>query len=1168
MHRLLLRQLKRAMPELSDPANAPESLGRLLRLVDEAYHQFAAERELLDRSLEISSAELIQHNALARAVFQSLPDVFIWFTHEGLIKDCKGGSESLFGLRPKDIIGRNALHCPEIGDPAAFRQALHVLPSAQLFQAEYTVRQGERAKHCEARFTRLDDRMCLALIRDISAQVQAREAERAIQERLDRIIEFLPDATIVVDSEHRVIAWNKAMEDMTGVGKADILGKGDFEYALPFYGHRRPLLLDFIGQDPSSAYPMYTPDQCGAGGLASEVFVPALNDGRGAFVWAKATPLYDSRGLVIGAIQTVRDVTEKKRTEIATSILNRVSTATSSALSEHDMMESVFHALAEHAHILGAYVAITDHVLGLRSFSFFRDSLPDGSAQPTRTAFKLVNSIIHSGQPQIVRDDHRPAEAGAPLVSAHWSGQPIRGNGQILGGLAVWMDETSALLLDNDGTLLNAITDHLGQALTREMIARALCASEKKYRSIFENASEGIFQISLDQELLSANPAMAQILGYTSVDELMTAATGFLERLFPAPERLELLERLLKTGAVHNFVFSTTRQNGSTTWLRTNIRAVRASTGAIELLEGSLEDINERRAMERDMDVQKKLFRQLFDNSPQPILLQGPSGLPLDLNPSFSELFGLTLKDEQELFEILLPPDNLAESYAFLGEVLSGKSVVRETHRRHKNGRVFPVSMLGYPYMVDDKINGAFLVFSDISERKSYEERLTRQALRDSLTGLANRTLFMNRLTQAMQRSKRKRDYRFAVLMIDLDGFKRVNDTLGHQAGDQLLREISRRLTDCLRAVDTVARLGGDEFAVLLEDFQANREAVAIIRRILNDVRQPMRIMGREITVSASIGVVLNTLPYESPNELLRDADISMYRSKERGKNQFKVFSKHMFDQVVRTVQRETDLREALANNEFELYFQPIYTVHDRSLGGFEALIRWNHPTDGLILPGEFIDSVPDAALEMDIGRWTLRHGCQALGMWKRQFPGLNISLSINLSPKDLGQPSLIPFMSELLSAEEVDPLSLKLEITETAVMDDPALAIVKLNRLKTLGIQIAMDDFGTGYSSLSYLQRLPIDILKIDRSFISTMLENPNNLEIVRVILGLGKILQKRCVAEGVETEAQLQALSELGCDFCQGFLVGRPMPMDAAMSMLSTLAAKQDNRLEPTSA
>ncbi|NCD25386.1 MAG: bifunctional diguanylate cyclase/phosphodiesterase [Deltaproteobacteria bacterium] len=1154
MHRLLLRQLKRVMPELSDPATAPEPLARLLQLVDEAYRQFEDEQEILDRSLEISSAELIQHNALARAVFQSLPDVFIWLTTDGRIKDCRGGVAQLFGTRPEELVGRVVRDCPELGDPAIFQHALDTLTHTHLFQTEYTLRRADRGLHCEARFAVLDDQTRLALIRDISSQVQAREAERAIQDRLDRIIEFLPDPTLVVDNEHRVIAWNKALEDMTGIPKEAMLGKGDHEYALPFYGYRRPILLDFIGKDPSPAYPMYTADQGESEALASEIFVPTLHGGRGAFIWATATPLHDDQGTIVGAIQAIRDVTEKKRAEIATRVLHQISTAIAGASDERAMLDNVFRILAEHLKILGAYVAIADPTLGLRTYPFFQDQPPTAKKAQTKSPiFHLIESVIHTGQARNLRDR---GPSRSTLAPSSWLGQPIHGNGRILGALAVWLEDTAALLLGPEGALLTSIADHLGQAMVHAMTAKALRDSEKKYRSIFENATEGIFQVSLDQDLLSANPAMAQILGYASVDALMAESTGFLRRMLPSQERVALLDRLLTTNVVNNLIFATTRQDGAQTWLSANIRAVRTSNGAIEFLEGSLEDVSERRAMEHDLNVQKKLFQQLFDNSPQPILLLGPSGIPLDLNPSFTQLFGLTLRDQQALFEILLAPGRLEESYAFLASVLSGRSEFRETLRPRKDGRTIPVSILGYPYMIDDQIAGAFLVFTDISERKDYEERLTQQALRDNLTGLANRTLLLDRLTQAIARRKRKEDYRFAVLMIDLDGFKRVNDTLGHQAGDQLLQEISHRLSSCLRAMDTVARLGGDEFAILLEDFRTNREAIVIIRRILNDTRQPMRIMGREVAVSASIGVVLNTGPYTSPNELLRDADISMYRSKEQGKNQFKVFSKSMYDQVVRAVQREQDLHGALANNEFELYFQPIYSVKTKSLRGFEALIRWNHPTDGLLPPGAFLDSIEAAGLEMDLSRWTLRHGCQALGLWKRHFPHLKISLSVNLSPKDLTQATLVTFVSDLLRTEAVDARSLKLEITETAVMNDPEQAIAKLERLKLLGIAVAMDDFGTGYSSLSYLQRLPVDILKIDRSFISTMLGNPDNLEIVRTIIGLGKILQKRCVAEGVETEPQLRALTEMDCDFCQGFLLGRPMPQKAVMAMLGTLA------------
>ena len=409
-----------------------------------------------------------------------------------------------------------------------------------------------------------------------------------------------------------------------------------------------------------------------------------------------------------------------------------------------------------------------------------------------------------------------------------------------------------------------------------------------------------------------------------------------------------------------------------------------------------------------------------------------------------------------------------------------------------------------------------------------------------------------------MTRQNRNAGYRFAVLMIDLDSFKRVNDTLGHQAGDHLLQEVAQRLSTCLRTMDTVARMGGDEFAVLLEDFQSNQEAIAITRRLLEAIRQPLKLLDREILVSASVGVVLQTARYTSPNDLLRDADISMYRSKELGKNQFKVFSKSMYEQVVQTVQMENDLRQALIEDEFELYFQPIYSVTRQNLNGFEALIRWNHPGRGLLTPASFIPVAEDTGLITEVGTWVLHKGCRTLAEWNGRFPGIDISLSLNLSPKDLLQPTLVPMLTELLREVGLEARKIKLEITETAVMDNPEMATSRLERLQKMGFRIAMDDFGTGYSSLSYLQRLPIDILKIDRSFVQTMLENPNNLEIIKAIIGLGKILDLRIVAEGVETPEQLAALQELGCDLAQGFFLGRPMPRRQAEELLASCNAE----------
>ncbi len=1150
--RFLQHQLKLARLA---PDDVPESLGPLMNLIEDAYRQFDVEKEALEKALRTCSAELAQRNELMRAVFMALPDVFLWIARDGMIQDCRGDLAALFGRNPQSVIAKNLAEFPDIADPEAFALAMRMLEETSFFQAEYSIHRAGRSGHYEARFANLNADLVLVLLRDISDRALAEQALRGTQQRLDHIIEFLPDATLVVDNEHRVIAWNRAIEGMTGLPKEEILGKSGYEYGTPFYGHPRPILLDYIGKDPSRDYPMFEPAHNNLEGLATEIFVPALYGGRGAYVWAKASALFDQDGNVTGAIQTIRDITDKKLTEISTRVLYLVSTAASTPLGDKELFDKVFGVLTEHLQVRIMYVSLLNADGSTTTFPYFnRQAL---ARHETLKHLALLSSQARTAPAPLLQNARPEGLEHDEAQPAQWFASPLRYGDQILGSVVISFTGDNRCCVPGDTHVLASVADHLALAISRNATEKALRQSEKKHRAIFENATEGIFQISLDHDLMSANPAMASIFGYAGVEDLMTDGHGFLQRVISSDDRVRLLSQALQLGVARNVELDALKADGTKTWISMNVRTVKRADGCISHLEGSVRDVSMRKKAERKLAVQKGLFQQLFDNSPLGILLLGKDGAPMDINPSFTSLFGYTKSDLHSLFEMLLHPDSLDESFAFISTVLSGTSVSTETRRRTKDGRVIPVSMLGYPYELDGTISGAFFIFSDISERKNYEAQLTRQALRDNLTGLPNRVLFMDRLNRAMTRQQRNREYRFAVLMIDLDSFKRVNDTLGHQAGDHLLQEVASRLSHCLRNVDTVARMGGDEFAVLLEDFQSNQEAIAITRRMLEAIRHPLMILDQEVQVSASVGVVLQTERYTSPNDLLRDADISMYRSKELGKNQFKVFSKSMYEHVVQTVKLENDLRHALAGNEFELFFQPIYTLAAQRLQGFEALIRWNHPQRGHLPPGAFIPVAEETGLITEIGKWVMLRGCRVLAGWHERFPGLDLDLSLNLSPKDLLQASLIPVLTDLLQETGLKARHIKLEITETAVMDNPEQATSRLERLQRMGFQIAMDDFGTGYSSLSYLQRLPLDILKIDRSFVQTMLENPNNLEIIKAIVGLGKILDLRIVAEGVETREQFDALRELGCDLAQGFFLGKPMPEEQAEQLITAAGA-----------
>lgn len=1121
-------------------------------------HSCAEHDPTVPATLTLKPCALLDRLDIQTALFSAFSDLVLWCSSCGCIRQYIGGALPPFSVSAT-LIDKNIHAIPELIEPDLVRQALDELRTQDFFQTCYVLPGRNEDIHIEASFQRLSTEMIRIVLRDVTELARAVQALHFTQDRLDHIIESLPDATLVVDKDHRVIAWNRALVHMTGIPKSTILGKDDYEYAIPFYGHRRPILLDFIGKDPSEFYPLLPQAQERDDVLTTEIFVPALSYGQGAFVWAIATLLYDSKGREAGAIQSIRDITEKKRSEISTQILYHVATVTSSQTSENEMLRQLFEVMVWHLNANSMSIILPDPVLGTRTFPFAQDNASQRRTQQGHIrAFKLASEVIRTGRPAQVSLSFPPQDKKHTSVTARWFGVPIVCNTQVLGAMVVELHDASSLFLTNNDQLLAAVAEHLGLALHYCTTQNALQLSEEKFRSIFENAIEGIFQVSLDLHLLSANPAMAHILGYASVTELMQHSMGFLSRLLPPASRTEVLKRIAAAEMITGFEFAATKHNGDEAWLSLKLRAVPGSDGTTQLLEGSLADISAHKEAERHLEQQKSLFRQLFDNSPQAILLLGPNGTPLDLNQSFVQLFGLTLDDEEALLEVLLAPDSLDESYTFLNTVLNGTAQSVETTRRRKDQERFPVSILGYPYMLEKKISGAFFIFTDISERKNYEDQLTRQALRDSLTDLPNRVLFMDRLQQAMERQKRRPEYRFAAIMIDLDEFKRVNDSFGHQVGDLLLRKVSVRLKECIRSMDTVARLGGDEFAVLIEDFRTIREVTSTIRRILHDIRQPITILNRSVAISASVGVVLHTAHYTSPTDLMRDADISMYRSKERGKNQFNVFSKSMYEQVAKAVQMETDLRQALADDQFELFFQPIFSLPDKTLNSFEALIRWHHPEDGVLGPGAFIPVAEETGLISDLGRWVLHKGCEVLAQWVRDYPDLPITLALNLSPKDLAQPNLVSFIHDLLKTSRLEPSRLKLEITETAVMGNTELAITKLDRLQKMGIQICMDDFGTGYSSLSYLQRLPINVLKIDRSFIATMLENSNNMEIIKAILGLGKILDLHTVAEGVETEEQLEALITMGCDLTQGYLLGRPMPLAQAKDLLEQARLK----------
>jgi diguanylate cyclase (GGDEF)-like protein len=444
------------------------------------------------------------------------------------------------------------------------------------------------------------------------------------------------------------------------------------------------------------------------------------------------------------------------------------------------------------------------------------------------------------------------------------------------------------------------------------------------------------------------------------------------------------------------------------------------------------------------------------------------------------------------------------------------------------------------------------------AELQASKEHFQHAAFHDALTGLPNRALLSNHLRLALGRVRRGGEQFFAVLFLDLDRFKNINDSLGHGAGDQLLIAIARRIEGILRPMDTVARLGGDEYAILLDALIEESDAVGFAERLQVELMKPFSLGGHEVYITASIGIALSSNGYEDPENLLRDADTAMYRAKEKGKARCELFDKLMHARAVALLQLENDLRRAIERREFQVYYQPIVALETEKVVGFEALVRWQHPTRGFVPPDEFIPIAEETGLIADIDQWVLREACRQVGEWHRLSPvNRPLTLSTNLSSRELTHTDLIERIKETLAETSFDPRCLKIEITESAVMDNAEAAAAVLARLRELGVRLSIDDFGTGYSSLSYLHRFPVTTLKIDRSFISRMSEDTEKFEIVRTIMTLASNLGMDVVAEGVETHRQLAQLKLLKCEFGQGYLFSKPVDAEAAAALLARQVA-----------
>ncbi len=711
-------------------------------------------------------------------------------------------------------------------------------------------------------------------------------------------------------------------------------------------------------------------------------------------------------------------------------------------------------------------------------------------------------------------------------------------------------EQEIAGILQQQNSLLNRVETVLSENQRLRTEFQQLTEREERFRQIAENVREVFFVISAKtDEILYISPTYEKIWG-RSCQSLYEDPQSWLFAIHPDDsfKAIATIETQFRTGDDFEEEYRIIRPDQSICWVRVRAFPVRDVMGKVNRFVGIAEDITKRREAEEALRKSEEQFRLTFEMAPIGMAISSLKGKFTRVNQALCDALGYSQTELLELsFAEISHPDDWEIHHNLEQKLIDGKESNFQIEKRFiaKNGRI--VDTLLKVLVVCDTQNKP-LHFNnqivDITERKHMEQQLLHDALHDTLTGLPNRALFMDRLEQQLKRSQRQDGYLFAVLFLDLDRFKVVNDSVGHLIGDKLLIEIGRRLEKSIAPTDTVARLGGDEFTILLEDISTKSEAILVAESIYQTLTFPFHIQGYELFTTASIGIALSSQGYDKPEDILRDADLTMYSAKDQGKARYEVFDYSLRDRALQRLELETDLRRALERGEFEVYYQPITSLPLGTLAGFEALARWNHPIKGAIGPSDFIPVCEETGLIVPLGSWLLEEACRTASNWQLKYPEHPaIKMSVNLSAEQFRDPQLVHEVERILAETNLPGKFLKLEITESVLIDNLETVTEIILHLRKQEIQFSIDDFGTGYSSLSYLHRFPVDTIKIDRSFVSQMQANGENSAIVKAIITLAHMLNMDVIAEGIETTSQLAQLKLLQCEYGQGFFFSKAL-------------------------
>jgi diguanylate cyclase (GGDEF)-like protein/PAS domain S-box-containing protein len=682
----------------------------------------------------------------------------------------------------------------------------------------------------------------------------------------------------------------------------------------------------------------------------------------------------------------------------------------------------------------------------------------------------------------------------------------------------------------------------------------AIEAAERRYREIFEGSPAGLFRTHIDGRILEANPRLARMLGFESPEALKRERR--MPEMYADPEeRAHLLQRILAEGGFDDYETRILARDGRSIWVSVSVRLMRSEEGGDAQFAGSVLDLTARRLAESALQRSDAKFRTLVEHSQVGVFMSHLDRYTY-VNQRMCEMLGYT---EEEMLRLrlrdLVAPEYLPASEERLRRVYAGEAIPPDFENCYlcKDGsRIYVTVSIG-PIDIDGERHLTGTV-RDITRHREAEHRLRFHATHDALTGLPNRLMFQQRLGEVLRTSRESGEHDYAVLFLDLDGFKVVNDSLGHAAGDRLLVVIGELLTRRLSEDALVARYGGDEFTILPHGPCGEARAIALANRILELFAQPFDIDSHQAFSGASVGIVLGHVDYTKPDQVLRDADTAMYRAKAGGKSGYVVFDEAMHAAAKQRFQLETDFRLAFERSEFRVHFQPVVSLHGGDITGFEALVRWQHPDRGLLPPAAFLGVAEESGLIAALDWWVLEQACGQFTAWMRRYPArAGMRLNVNVDERQVGAAEAAARIQEILLRTGLGPDRLTLEITETVFRNGRGPAASTLANLKALGVGLAVDDFGTGYSSLDSFASAPFDALKIDQSFIRDMETNVRHRAIVRTISGFAEDLGLSLTAEGVETAGQARLLAAMGCQRAQGFLYAPALPPEKVEILLA---------------